>query len=51
SGPELYKSLGLRIQLGHKAGSACLLPQPAHTDFAVLHTNGIHEINLDFCGC
>ncbi|KAF9072844.1 hypothetical protein BDP27DRAFT_1216848, partial [Rhodocollybia butyracea] len=45
------QSLGLRIQLGHKAGSACLLPQPAHTDFAVLHTNGIHEINLDFCGC
>lgn len=45
------QSLGLRVQLGHKAGSACLFPQPAHADFTVLHTNGIHGANVDFCGC
>ncbi|KAF9067809.1 hypothetical protein BDP27DRAFT_1225324, partial [Rhodocollybia butyracea] len=45
------QSLGLCIQLGHKAGSACLFPQPAYIYFAVLHTNGIHQVNINFCGC
>ncbi|KAF8418379.1 hypothetical protein L210DRAFT_3511087 [Boletus edulis BED1] len=31
------KSLGLRIQLGHTPG--------------MINVNGIHEVNLDFCGC
>ncbi|KAG1801184.1 hypothetical protein EV424DRAFT_1474766 [Suillus variegatus] len=46
------KSLGLRIQLGHKAGEACRRPSPAFDDdFVVIDTHGIHEVGLDFCGC
>ena len=45
------KSLGLRIQLGHLDG-VCSLPHPAfNDDFVVIHTNGIHEVAIDYCGC
>ncbi|KAI0039084.1 hypothetical protein FA95DRAFT_1657962 [Auriscalpium vulgare] len=44
-------SLGLRIQLGHPPGTVCGHREPARSDFVVIHTNGIHIINLDFCGC
>jgi len=45
------KSLGLRIRLGHLNG-ICSLPQPAfNDDFVVIHTNGIHEVAIDYCGC
>lgn len=31
------------------------MPCPSHTrghkDFTILHTNGIHTLNVDFCGC
>lgn len=26
-------------------------PRPAGKGFTVVHTNGIHDINLDFCNC
>jgi hypothetical protein len=29
----------------------CYNPQAAHSEFVVLHDNGIHTINLDFCSC
>ncbi|KAJ7174319.1 hypothetical protein C8R46DRAFT_891688 [Mycena filopes] len=45
------KSLGLRIQFGHGSFETCGNPQPGHTDFTVLHSNGIHSVNVDFCGC
>ncbi|KAF5381782.1 hypothetical protein D9615_005372 [Tricholomella constricta] len=46
------KSLGLRIQLGHRVGKACSNPKPAFAnDFVVVHVNGIHEVALDFCNC
>lgn len=46
------KRLGLRVQLGHPIGEECLLPQRAfNDDFTLIHTNGIHEIGLDYCGC
>ncbi|KAF7321835.1 CxC2 domain-containing protein [Mycena kentingensis (nom. inval.)] len=45
------QSLGLRIQLAHPRGEACPMPQPGHRDFVILHTNGIHSVSLDFCGC
>ena len=32
-------------------GSPCLVPRPGHKDFIVLHTNGLHYIAVDFCGC
>ncbi|KAJ7839074.1 hypothetical protein B0H13DRAFT_1650401 [Mycena leptocephala] len=45
------RSLGLRIQLGHHPHEPCPAPERAHTDFVALHTNGIHEVLVDFCGC
>ncbi|KAJ7500190.1 hypothetical protein B0H11DRAFT_2225734 [Mycena galericulata] len=45
------KNLGLRIQLGHADHQACTAPEPAHTAFVTLHTNGIHEVAVDYCGC
>ncbi|KAG6825587.1 hypothetical protein H0H92_003169, partial [Tricholoma furcatifolium] len=46
------KTLGLIVQLGHPRGSLCTNPLPSPGgDFIVIDTNGIHEINLYFCGC
>ncbi|RPD53249.1 hypothetical protein L226DRAFT_576495 [Lentinus tigrinus ALCF2SS1-7] len=46
------KSLGLRIQLGHRVGDKCYNPVQAFGDaFIVLDLHGIHEVALDFCGC
>ncbi|KAF8868893.1 hypothetical protein BD779DRAFT_1614751 [Infundibulicybe gibba] len=46
------KSIGLRIQLGHRTGEQCLLPQPAFADgFVIIDINGVHEVALDFCNC
>lgn len=42
--------LGLRIQLGHE-GDSCPVPRPSEAPFVVLHTNGIHQLSLDECGC
>ena len=44
------KSLGLRIQLNH-LGLKCANPEPCHSKFTVLHTNGIHEVAFDYCNC
>ncbi|PPQ97624.1 hypothetical protein CVT26_002547 [Gymnopilus dilepis] len=44
------KALGLRVQLNH-LGNACSKPEACHAGFTVIHTNGIHEIDVDFCGC
>ncbi|KAF9543143.1 hypothetical protein CPC08DRAFT_649982 [Agrocybe pediades] len=44
------KSLGLKLLLNH-AGSRCDNPVPCHASLLVLHTNGIHEVNLEYCGC
>ncbi|KAJ7711496.1 hypothetical protein B0H16DRAFT_1745106 [Mycena metata] len=43
--------LGLRIQLGHPPHERCSAPERAKTGFVTLHTNGIHEVTVDFCGC
>ncbi|KAJ7024475.1 hypothetical protein C8F04DRAFT_1192393 [Mycena alexandri] len=45
---KTLKELGLRIQFGHHR---CVRPRSAPTTFVVLHTNGIHEVNVDYCGC
>ena len=42
--------MGLRVQLGH-INSVCVAPQPGHKDFIVIHTNGLHNVAVDFCGC
>lgn len=45
------QTLGLRIQLGHPLGQSCPFRARAHQNFVVIHVNGIHLINLDFCAC
>jgi hypothetical protein len=46
------KSLGLRIQLGHRPGVICVNPkQSSNDDFVVIDCNGIHKVALDYCGC
>ncbi|KAI0689311.1 hypothetical protein C8T65DRAFT_700284 [Cerioporus squamosus] len=46
------KSLGLRIQLGHRPGDKCYSPVAAFGDaFVVMDLHGIHEVGLDFCAC
>ncbi|THV01170.1 hypothetical protein K435DRAFT_655760, partial [Dendrothele bispora CBS 962.96] len=51
--PASLKELGLVLELGHEhePGVSCLLPQGAHHDFTVIHTNGIHPVSVRFCGC
>ncbi|KAF8066636.1 hypothetical protein FPV67DRAFT_1417508 [Lyophyllum atratum] len=44
------KSIGLRVLLGHPLDDSCPIPYPVN-DFVVVHTNGIHEVAVDFCGC
>ncbi|KAI6119520.1 hypothetical protein EDD16DRAFT_1692604 [Pisolithus croceorrhizus] len=46
------RDLGLRIQLGHRVGDRCYRPCPtARDDFMIIHSNGVHSVKLDFCGC
>ena len=44
------KSLGLKVQLNH-ASMFCENPMPCHAAFLVIHTNGIHEVAIQYCGC
>ena len=43
--------LGLRVQLGHAPGFHCAHPHPAPQGFTVIHSNGLHHINIDYCEC
>lgn len=44
--------LGLNVQLGHPIGERCCrLRGIAKGEFVIVHSNGIHVINLAFCGC
>ncbi|KAJ7797034.1 hypothetical protein B0H14DRAFT_3093238 [Mycena olivaceomarginata] len=45
------RDAGLRIQFGHLPRERCAHPQPGNAGFVVLHNNGIHTVNIDFCGC
>lgn len=46
------KSIGLRIQLGHRPNVACINPKTAfNNEFVILDSHGVHEVGLDFCGC
>ncbi|PPQ76891.1 hypothetical protein CVT26_000661 [Gymnopilus dilepis] len=44
------KTLGLKVQLNHM-GMFCSNPIPCHSSMLVLHTNGIHEVAIQYCGC
>ncbi|KAJ7195402.1 hypothetical protein B0H12DRAFT_1245586 [Mycena haematopus] len=43
--------LGLRVQLGHPPGVVCPYRQAAAHDFVLYDATGVHELNVDFCGC
>ncbi|THU82219.1 hypothetical protein K435DRAFT_590194, partial [Dendrothele bispora CBS 962.96] len=45
------RALGLRIQFGHEDGSICTSPEKGPVKFAVIASNGLHHVNIDFCGC
>ncbi|KAK0438381.1 hypothetical protein EV421DRAFT_1891948 [Armillaria borealis] len=45
---QSLQGLGLCMQLGHELGSTCPCSSPASKDFAVLHSNGIHNVSVDF---
>jgi hypothetical protein len=49
--PTTLQALGLCIRVGHKAVHCCPHPGDHIQDFTVLHTTGIHIVNLSFCGC
>lgn len=42
-------AIGLTVSLGH-SGSACPYPTPP-SSMVVFHTNGLHSVNVRFCGC
>jgi hypothetical protein len=44
------KSLGLRVQLNHTS-MRCATPIPCHAALRIIHTNGIHDVAVDYCGC
>lgn len=43
------ESLGLTVQLGHRKNDICSKRIPRQ--LVVIHTNGIHKVNVYFCGC
>ncbi|KAJ6593080.1 hypothetical protein B0H19DRAFT_1245897 [Mycena capillaripes] len=46
------KELGLRVQLGrHPPGAVCTFRYSAQSDFVLYDLTGVHQINMDFCGC
>ncbi|KAF8202527.1 hypothetical protein BJ912DRAFT_842756 [Pholiota molesta] len=44
------KSLGLKIQLNH-GSMFCESPIACHSRMLVLHTNGVHDVAVQYCGC
>ncbi|KAK7045327.1 hypothetical protein VNI00_007576 [Paramarasmius palmivorus] len=49
--PVTLSSLGIIVQLGHAVGEHCPHYVSGQGDFVVLGVNGIHPLNLFFCGC
>ncbi|KAK7056153.1 CxC2 domain-containing protein [Favolaschia claudopus] len=45
------KALGLRMQLSHPPGVVCPYKSAAPNDFILYDLSGIHEVNVDYCGC
>ncbi|KAI0058288.1 hypothetical protein BV25DRAFT_1810998, partial [Artomyces pyxidatus] len=45
------EQLGICVQLGHPPGITCAYRFSPRKSFTVLHTNGIHKVDLYFCGC
>jgi len=45
------RNIGHRVQLGRQPGEICTSPQWSTRPFTMIHTNGIHLLNVCFCGC
>ncbi|KAK7444542.1 hypothetical protein VKT23_015220 [Stygiomarasmius scandens] len=45
------KRLGLVVQLGHPYGGSCPNPVKGPSKMIIVHTNGLHRIQLNYCGC
>ncbi|EIW79698.1 hypothetical protein CONPUDRAFT_74066 [Coniophora puteana RWD-64-598 SS2] len=45
------RNMGLTVRLGHEDGTSCGLRKSGHAKFAVIHTNGIHRVNIEYCDC
>ncbi|KAJ7824741.1 hypothetical protein B0H14DRAFT_3088701 [Mycena olivaceomarginata] len=45
------KQMGLVVQLGHACHDPCKSPIKGHKKFMVIHTNGLHDVAVNFCGC
>lgn len=44
--------MGMRIQLMHPPGEVCKFRASHQVEnFKIIHTNGVHELPLDFCLC
>lgn len=43
--------MGLIVQLGHPHGEACAYPCPSGRQVVVVDIEGIHKVNVWFCGC
>ncbi|KAJ7860607.1 hypothetical protein B0H14DRAFT_3084801 [Mycena olivaceomarginata] len=50
-GQRWLQELGLHVQLGHPPGVICPYRQAAAHDFVLYDLTGVHEMNVDFCGC
>ncbi|KAJ6479765.1 hypothetical protein C8R45DRAFT_832682 [Mycena sanguinolenta] len=50
---KTLRELGVRYQIGHPQGEPCRYVHltPPAKGFVVLHDNGIHVIDIDFCSC
>jgi hypothetical protein len=44
------KTLGVRMYLGH-GSDPCPIPGDCILDFTVVATNGLHSVDVQFCGC
>lgn len=45
------QELGVRVQLGHPDSRHCRTSHLVHANFPVIHSNGIHHVNVDYCRC
>ncbi|KAF8196485.1 hypothetical protein BJ912DRAFT_827131, partial [Pholiota molesta] len=47
---KLLVCMGLEIHLNH-ASMRCSLPAACHQDLVIIHTNGVHQAPISYCGC
>ncbi|KAK0497621.1 hypothetical protein EDD18DRAFT_1351389 [Armillaria luteobubalina] len=45
------QDMGLKVQLGHLSGEACPYPRASGRQVVVIDVEGIHKLEVYFCGC